>query len=104
MGAPDERLRPFATGTQWEYLVAVAEHGSNRAAAEALGMNESTLRRSLKSLERKAARNGIAPEHDMTRPVPDGYFVKGVSTYYDKDGNAAGQWVKSSIDHERQAE
>jgi len=36
--------------------------------------------------------------------VPDGFQVKGVSTYYDKDGKAAGQWVKSSVDEQRQRE
>jgi hypothetical protein len=50
------------------------------------------------------ARRGYSPEHDMTRTVPDGYFVKGVSSYYDADGNLKGQWVKSSADQERQDE
>jgi len=40
----------------------------------------------------------------MTHVVPDGYMVKGISTYYDKDGKPAGQWVKSTQDQERQAE
>jgi hypothetical protein len=40
----------------------------------------------------------------MTRPVPDGFTVRGVSTFYDADGKARGQWVKSQVDHERQAE
>jgi hypothetical protein len=50
------------------------------------------------------ARRGHAPEYDMTHRVPDGYFVKGVSTLYDEVGNQKLQWVKSSIDHERQQE
>jgi hypothetical protein len=36
----------------------------------------------------------------MTHTVPDGFTVKGVSTYYDSDGKARGQWVKSSADDE----
>lgn len=40
----------------------------------------------------------------MTRSVPDGYLVKGVSTYYNKDGKPSGQWVKSAIDHDQQYE
>jgi hypothetical protein len=33
--------------------------------------------------------------------VPDGFKVKGVSTYYNQEGKASGQWVKSSADEER---
>lgn len=40
----------------------------------------------------------------MTRTVPDGFRLRGVSTYYNKDGQAAGQWVKSAADEQRQAE
>lgn len=40
----------------------------------------------------------------MTRTVPDGYSVKGVSTYYNAEGKPAGQWVKSSVDRERMEE
>jgi hypothetical protein len=38
----------------------------------------------------------------MTRTVPDGFRVKGVSTYYNKDGKPSGQWVKSTADSEQQ--
>lgn len=34
-------------------------------------------------------------------PVPEPYYVKGKSQYYDKDGKVAGVWVKSDIDRER---
>ena len=50
------------------------------------------------------ARQGYSPAHDMTHTVPDGYHVKGTSTLYDEDGKPRLQWVKSSINAERQAE
>lgn len=74
--------------------------GSYAAAGRELGVAESNIRQRIK----RAARRGHAPEHDMTRMVPDGYHVKGTSTLYNKDGQIAQQWVKSQIDHERQAE
>ncbi|EKD22528.1 MAG: hypothetical protein ACD_85C00002G0006 [uncultured bacterium] len=40
----------------------------------------------------------------MTRTVPEGYLVRGVSSLYNKDGKLSAQWVKSSIDQQRQAE
>ncbi|CAI1821525.1 Uncharacterized protein conserved in bacteria [Serratia quinivorans] len=56
--------------------------------------------------ERKAAfaKKGFSPEHDMVHMVPDGFKVRGVSTLYGKDGKKSTQWVKSSIDAERQFE
>jgi hypothetical protein len=52
------------------------------------------------NVKNKAAKMGYAPEHDFTRPVPDGYVAKGVSTYYNSEGKPSGQWVKASLTHE----
>jgi len=69
-------------------------------AAKLLGIGERTLR----THKARMARQGWSPEHDMTKTVPDGFHLKGTSTLYDKDGKAKLQWVKTSIDHERQRE
>lgn len=100
----DERLKEWATPAQLKYIEAIELHGGARAAAKALGVHHSSVGKAIDRLKAHAARQGYSPEHDMKRPVPDGFLLKGVSTYYDKDGNAAGQWVKSSVDRERQAE
>jgi hypothetical protein len=99
----DPRLLEWATGREREYIEAIEKHGSGRAAAQVLGLNESTIRRAFAALQKKAARAGYSPDHAMTHTVPDGYVVKGVSTYYDKDGKPAAQWVKSTADQERMA-
>jgi hypothetical protein len=104
MPVVDQKLREWATPRQAEYLDAIKQHGSQYKAAVALGINRRTLERSLKSLYRAAALAGYSPAHDMTRPVPDGYRVNGVSTYYDEDGKPRGQWVKSTVDQERMQE
>lgn len=91
-------LIPFATVRQLEYIEAIEQNGSQYKAAKALGINARTLQRALESLKKRAALQGHAPEHDMTKTVPDGFTVKGVSTYYDQDGKPRGQWVKSSAD------
>ena len=100
----DERLKEWATPTQIKYVDAVNETGSARKASVRLGCHHSAISQSLKRLVTNAARQGFSPEHDMTRPVPDGFLLKGVSTYYNSEGVAAGQWVKSSVDTARQAE
>lgn len=97
----DETLLQFATAREAELLAAVEEHGGQRAAAKALGINQSVISTALARLHARAAKRGYSPEHDMTRTVPDGFRVRGVSTYYNKEGKAAGQWVKSAVDRER---
>jgi hypothetical protein len=97
----DPRLKEWATETQAAYVDAVIEHGSQRSAAKALGIGESSLRGGLERLKRSASLRGYSPAHDMTRTVPDTHVVKGVSTYYDSEGKVAGQWVKSSLDNEK---
>lgn len=94
-------LVPFATVRQLEYIKALEEHGSISLASEKLGVSTSTLERSLRSLKRTAALRGHSPQHDMSHPVPDGFKVKGVSTYYDEEGKVRGQWVKSNVDEEK---
>lgn len=98
----DTGLLQFATVRQLEFIEAMEKHGSCNAAAKALGVNFSTVRQAVERVKAKAARAGYAPEHDMTHTAPDGFNVKGVSTYYNKDGKPIGQWVKTSLDVERQ--
>lgn len=100
----DPNLRPYATDRQWECLLAVEKHGSERNAAKALGIARSVLYRSRKAVEAKAAQHGYAPDHDMSHPTAPGFRVKGTSTLYDEGGNVRAQWVKTTVDQERQAE
>jgi hypothetical protein len=88
----------FATVRQLEYLKAIREKKSYYAAAKACGVAPQVVKHSMQILRDKAARQGLAPKHDMTHTVPEGFTVKGVSTYYGEDGKPRGQWVKSSAD------
>ena len=98
----DEGLRQFATVRQLEIIDAVNLHGSHGKAAKSLNVCKGTVQGAMDALRRKAANRGYSPDHDMTRTVPDGYMVKGVSTYYNAEGKPSGQWVKSSVDANRQ--
>jgi len=91
-------LLSYATPRQQEYLNALKAAGSVPKAAQQLGVARSTLEQSLRHLKARAASRGHSPQHDMTHVVPEGYRVKGVSTYYDNDGKVRGQWVKSKAD------
>ena len=98
----DDRLREWATPRQIEIIEAVNKHGSERKAAKALGLSNGSVSGAIGRLRRVAASKGFSPAHDMTRTVPDGFMVRGVSTYYDADGKPRAQWVKSSVDRDAQ--
>lgn len=100
----DSAYLDYATPRQREILEAVIEYGGAGAAARMLGIDRTFPPKVYRDVKKKAARAGYAPDHDFTRPVPDGFVAKGVSTYYNREGKPTGQWVKASIDQERQAE
>lgn len=100
-------LLPYCTTErQREQLQEFDRHRTIAQAAEHLGISERNCRAMLARIrnnaKQEAVRRGLSPEHDMNHPVPDGFHVKGVSTYYNNEGVPTGQWVKSQADYERQ--
>lgn len=73
---------------------------SNREIGRLFGVDESSVR----ARRARLARQGIAPECNYTHRVPDGFKIKGVSQYVKEDGTIGPQWIKSTIDREREAE
>ena len=94
----DDQLAQFATDKQWEYYTKSCELGSNRQAAKFFGVTATVVDVAIRSLKAKAAVSGYAPNHDMTRVAPAPFIVRGISTYYNAEGKASGQWVKSRLD------
>jgi hypothetical protein len=97
----DPKLREFATVRELDYIEAIEELGSQRLAGEKFGVARGTVSAAIEKLKRRAALRGYSPKHDMTRIVPDGFKLRGVSSLYNKDGKLSAQWVKSSADDER---
>lgn len=93
-----KHLAPYASERQQEILNQLEVSKSMRATAKALGINESSVRGILDRLKRRAALQGVSPEHGMTKAVPDGFVVKGISSLYNAEGALVGQWVKSKSD------
>lgn len=100
----DQKVKEWATEAQCRHIDAYNEHGSFKKAAENTGVNRSTIARGVKAALKKAAHNGYAPDNDMTHPTAPGFGVKGVSTFYGRDGDVTAQWVKTDRDKEEQAE
>lgn len=88
MGA---RITPEEAKKTIEELAAlVAKHGALKYAAEALGVNESSLRSRKRNAEAVLLRAG---EHAPR--LPEGHALRGVSTLVGADGEIKGQWIKS---------
>jgi hypothetical protein len=98
-------LYQFATVRQIEILDAIEKHGSQRKAAQALGMNRRTLEKSLALLKSRAAQQ-LASEHNYAeKAVPSGYTIRGVSQYIDAEtGKVRGQWIKTGQDDAKRQE
>ena len=96
----DQELYKYCTPRQKEILEAIELHGGAKAASVAMGINVGGASDAYIAVKKKAALYGYAPENDFTRPVPEGFIAKGVSTYYNSEGKPSGQWVKASLSHE----
>ena len=96
-----EALLRFATPKQQEYIQAVIEHGSMRAAGSALDVDHTNMVAAVARARANAARQGYSPDHDMTHTVPEPFTVRGVSTLYDAEGNVSQQWVKTRLDDQQ---
>lgn len=97
----DPGLIAFCTPRQAEYVKAINEHGGMNRAARKLGVDPAVICRAIKAAQKKAALQGVAPEHDMTHAAPAPFVVKGVSTLYDQDKNLVLQWVKTKLDDQQ---
>lgn len=93
-----------STDRQREILLALKDVDSHNQLAKKTGIGRRSIDKTVKRVQKLAARQGWSPNHDMRHIVPDGYIVKGTSTLYGDDGNLKIQWVKSDIDRERQIE
>ncbi len=79
---------------------AVAAYGSQSAAARALDLPRCTLLSRLRVAERSGLTEPKCVAIQPNQGPPEGYKLKGTSTYYDKEGNVRGQWVKTNADIE----
>jgi len=81
----DAKLYEYATPRQREFLDAIAQHGSARAANVALGLSSDVVGKSLRRLKAFAARMGYAPGHFENGTAP-GYVMGKVTVQRAGDG------------------
>ena len=83
------------TENQLSYVTSYIELKSNKKVAKLYQRNESSIRRSLKSVKNKFTLRSNAVPANMNDPLPEALNVKGTSTMYDQDGNRRMHWVKT---------
>ena len=98
-------LLEYCTTDRQRQVITLYDQGLGyKKIASVMGINKDTVRDHVKVVKKNAAKQGYSPDHDYTRPVPEGFHVKGVSSYYGEDGKLVGQWVKSQSDKEAMLE
>lgn len=91
----DPRWIDFGTPIQKQYLKAVLEHGSVKAASEALGRNRTTIKAAIALCRKKAIAAGCS-YYFMGDEIPEPLTLKGTTTLYDSEGKRL-QWVKTEV-------
>lgn len=90
----DSKLLEYCTPRQAEILKAVEEHGTQRAAAEALGIAHGTVGDLVAAAKKKAARAGYAPGH-WTGGVAPGFVTGKVTVAVNaKTGEVERYWQR----------
>lgn len=100
----DENLREYATDRQWELLKALEEHGSERRAAEALGIHHKNISDAKKAVLKRAAKNCYSPDQGLTeKNVPPGFGLERFSLLTDiQTGEQRLRWDRVSADKQAQ--
>jgi len=94
----EDKYPRWVTETQIKYLEAVEEHGSQRAAAKALGVHKNAVWEALDTYKKAAARHGYAPGHFNDGAAPG--FVMGKVTVQRGPGGVERVWERQSPDAE----
>lgn len=85
----DEKLRPYASETQWWYYENYCKFGSGRSAAKHLERAWSTVQEGLSRMMQQAAKAGY-----KVTPLPEPQLaVKGISTYENEKTGAVATWT-----------
>lgn len=94
--------KPISEELLQQAIDVATAHGSVAAGARILGLSRTTFQHRYREAQRKRfepqVQRFIAQE---SAAAPEGYMLKGTSTYYNKDGVATAQWIKTTADQER---
>ena len=93
----DPQLYDIATPRERQFIDALKVHDSARAASKAMGLNKDAVGESMRRLQARAARLGIAPGH-FEHGVAPGYLMGKVTVQRASDGAIERTWERQSPD------
>lgn len=86
------------------FNVLIDKQGNIKEAAKVLDVGRRAIEKIVNRVQKNAETRGYSPEHNMTHAVPSSFIAKGISLYYNKDGEVTGQWVKANLKAEAEYE
>ena len=72
--------------------------GDVQKVSDKLGIFKTNIYRTIRSIKAKKDTKTVELPSGDIKKVPDGYSIKGTSTFYDEEGNPVRQWVKTDRD------
>jgi hypothetical protein len=85
MSSDWEGLLPFCQSERQREIIQLRAEGlSAEKVSESIGIARRTILATCARVKANAAKQGYSPDHDMIHTVPDGFTIKGVSTYYNR--------------------
>jgi|18_taG_2_1085343.scaffolds.fasta_scaffold03683_7 hypothetical protein len=97
----DERIVELCDGRQEEYYRLFCAGNSFRQIGKQLERDESSVRGSLKKLEKRVAALGVVQNYTDEKGVAPGYKIKGTSSLIGADGQKKLEWVKTCEDTQK---
>lgn len=95
-------LLEFASDRQTVYIDTIIKHNGNiSSSARELGVDESSIRQSIKRLEHIASKMMNPIDALSTKETPAGFSIQRISKHIDKEGKVSG-WVIANRDKENQ--
>lgn len=96
----DQTLYEYATPRQREFLKAIEQHGSARAANIALGLANDKVSAAMRRLHAFAAKKGYAPGHFESGTAP-GFAISKVTIQRNADGAIERTWERQAPEAEQ---
>jgi hypothetical protein len=89
-----------ATDSQAQIMQQYELSGSASSAAEALGMDGGYVRKTVRRVKERAAREGMSDRAQIDLPAPEGYMVP-FSTVHYKEGEQVQAWMRYKPDEQK---
>lgn len=100
----EDLLKHCNTERQKEIFLHLATHLNKKKTQKELLINKDNLNRMIRLVKKIRSSREINSPNSAKTILPLGFSAKGLSNYYNKDGELSGQWIKMGRDAEEQVD